>query len=260
MKEEKDVITQVLPKNRWGSSKIVKKDFLLIPFFIFFQILTPIIIVYGVLGLTAMMTQQPPSLYLYNITLSLSFVIAQFIVLGLFFTLHKFYIASVAQRQFHIAVHQYVKLIILTVIVSMVLYYSFNTLMHTLPHPLGYVKTQAQRRLEGLFIHPSAWIFTFISVVLLGPLIDELLFRHLLIHELGKKFNLLVMMIASVLIETVVQVYDLISILETIPYIIISIGAVIVYRKSGENLAASYLYHSTVQFIIFIITIVEKLF
>lgn len=103
----------------------------------------------------------------------------------------------------------------------------------------GYVDTQAQRRLEGLFIHPSALIFTFISVVLLRPLIDELLFRHLLIHELGKKFNLLVMMIVSVLIETIVQVYDLISILEAIPYMIISIGAVIVYMKSGKNLAAS---------------------
>lgn len=47
------------------------------------------------------------------------------------------------------------------------------------------------------------------------------------------------MMIVSVLIETIVQVYDLISILEAIPYMIISIGAVIVYMKSGKNLAAS---------------------
>ena len=45
------------------------------------------------------------------------------------------------------------------------------------------------------------------------------------------------MMIVSVLIETIVQVYDLISILEAMPYIIISIGAVMVYMKSGENLA-----------------------
>ena len=44
------------------------------------------------------------------------------------------------------------------------------------------------------------------------------------------------MMIVSVLIETIVQVYDLISILEAMPYIIISIGAVMVYMKSGENL------------------------
>ena len=31
-----------------------------------------------------MVTQQPPPSYLYNVMLSLSFVIAQFIVLGLF--------------------------------------------------------------------------------------------------------------------------------------------------------------------------------
>ena len=67
------------------------------------------------------------------------------------------------------------------------------------------------------------------------------------------------MMIVSVLIETIVQVYDLISILEAMPYIIISIGAVMVYMKSGENLATSYLYHSTVQLIIFIITMIDKL-
>ena len=46
MKKEKDVITQVVSKNRWSSPKIIKKDFLLIPLFIFFQILTPIIIVF----------------------------------------------------------------------------------------------------------------------------------------------------------------------------------------------------------------------
>ena len=251
MKKEKDVITQVVSKNRWSSPKIIKKDFLLIPLFIFFQILTPIIIVFGVLGVTAMVTQQPPPSYLYNVMLSLSFVIAQFIVLGLFFTLHKFYIANVVRRQYRIAIHQYLKFMIIIVMVSVMLYYGFNALAHILPHPFGYVDTQAQRRLEGLFIHPSALIFTFISVVLLRPLIDELLFRHL--------FNLLVMMIVSVLIETIVQVYDLISILEAIPYMIISIGAVIVYMKSGKNLAASYLYHSTVQLIIFIITMIDKL-
>ena len=48
-----------------------------------------------------MVTQQPPPSYLYNVMLSLSFVIAQFIVLGLFFTLHKFYIANVVRRQYH---------------------------------------------------------------------------------------------------------------------------------------------------------------
>lgn len=44
----------------------------------------PIIIVFGVLGVTAMITQDPPPLYFYNLTLSISFVVAQFIVIVAF--------------------------------------------------------------------------------------------------------------------------------------------------------------------------------
>ena len=182
--KEKDVITQVVSKID-GVIEIIKR-FSTHSFVYLFPNFNAYYYCFGVLGVTAMVTQQPPPSYLYNVMLSLSFVIAQFIVLGLFFTLHKFYIASVVRRQYRIAIHQYLKLIIITVIVSVMLYYGFNALAHMLPHPFGYVDTQAQRRLEGLFIHPSALIFTFISVVLLRPLIDELLFRHLLIHELGK--------------------------------------------------------------------------
>ena len=72
MKQEKDVITQVVSKNRWGNPEIIKKDFLLIPLFIFFQILTPIIIVFGVLGVTAMVTQQPPPFYFSSIITTLN--------------------------------------------------------------------------------------------------------------------------------------------------------------------------------------------
>ena len=55
-----------------------------------------------------------------------------------------------------------------------------------LPKPLSYDVTQAQLRLEGLFNHPIAIVFTFITVVALQPLIQELIYRHLIIHELGK--------------------------------------------------------------------------
>ena len=67
-------------RNQWGSPEVVK-DFLLIPIYIVFQNLMPIIIVFGVLGVHAMITQDPPPLYLYNLMLSVSFVIAQFIVI-----------------------------------------------------------------------------------------------------------------------------------------------------------------------------------
>lgn len=259
MEKEKEVIKYVVPRNRWGSNEIVKKDFLLIPIFIFFQILMPIIIVFGVLGVTAMITQDPPPLYFYNLTLSISFVVAQFIVIVAFFALHKFYIADVARRQFYYA-KQYISMIVVTAIIALIAYYGVNMIASMLSSPLGYDKTQAQIRLEGLFTHPSGIFFTFITMVIFRPLIEELIFRHLIIHELGKRFNLGLVVAFSLVVEVSSHVYDLISWLEILPYMILSLGAIIVYLRSGKNLAASFLYHSSVQLVIFIITMIERLF
>lgn len=259
MEKEKEVIKYVVPRNRWGSNEIVKKDFLLIPIFLFFQILMPIIIVFGVLGVTAMITQDPPPLYFYNLTLSISFVVAQFIVIVAFFALHKFYIADVARRQFHFA-KQHLSMIIVTGIIAVIAYYGINMAASVFPSPLGYDKTQAQIRLEGLFNHPSAIFFTFITMVIFRPLIEELIFRHLIIHELGKRFSLGFVIALSLIIEVITHVYDLISWLEIIPYMVVSLGAILVYLRSGKNLAASFLYHSSVQLVIFIITMIERFF
>ena len=67
-------------RNQWGSPEVVKR-FLINTHLHRFQNLMPIIIVFGVLGVHAMITQDPPPLYLYNLMLSVSFVIAQFIVI-----------------------------------------------------------------------------------------------------------------------------------------------------------------------------------
>ncbi len=70
----------------------------------------------------------------------------------------------------------------------------------------------------------------------------------------------MVVIVLSIVIEVSVQVYDLISIMEVIPYLILSIGSIIIYIRSGKSLAASYLYHSSVHLVIFITTMVEKFF
>lgn len=259
-KEKQPVKRGGEPQKQWGSNEIVKKDFLLIPIYICFQILTPIIIVFGVLGVTAMITQDPPPLYFYNLTLSISFVIAQFVTIVAFFALHKRYIADVARRQFAQVKTRHLPMIIAVSTSALILFYGVNLLAKVLPAPLAYNQTQAQIRLEGLFNHPSAIIFTFITMVVLRPLIEELIYRHLFIHELGKKFNIVFMIILSVVVEVGFHVYDLISILEIVPYALLSIGAIIVYIRSGKNLAASYLYHSSVQLVIFIITMMERFF
>ena len=68
----------------------------------------------------------------------------------------------------------------------------------------------------------------------------------------------MVVIVLSIVIEVSVQVYDLISIMEVIPYLILSIGSIIIYIRSGKSLA-SYLYHSSVHLVIFITTMVEVL-
>ena len=70
-------------KNRWGNPEIIKR-FSTHSFVYLFPNFNAYYYCFGVLGVTAMVTQQPPPSYLYNVMLSLSFVIAQFIVLGLF--------------------------------------------------------------------------------------------------------------------------------------------------------------------------------
>ena len=162
-------------------------------------------------------------------------------------------------RQFRIAKRNYLPLIVSVSISALLLYYAFNFVAQKLPKPLSYDVTQAQLRLEGLFNHPIAIVFTFITVVALQPLIQELIYRHLIIHELGKS-NLMVVIVLSIVIEVSVQVYDLISIMEVIPYLILSIGSIIIYIRSGKSLATSYLYHSSVHLVIFITTMVEKFF
>ena len=158
-------------RNQWGSPEVVKR-FLINTHLHRFQNLMPIIIVFGVLGVHAMITQDPPPLYLYNLMLSVSFVIAQFIVIVSF--LH--YINSifdVSFRQFRIAKRNYLPLIVSVSISALLLYYAFNFVAQKLPKPLSYDVTQAQLRLEGLFNHPIAIVFTFITVVALQPLIQN---------------------------------------------------------------------------------------
>ena len=47
----------------------------------------------------------------------------------------------------------------------------------------------------------SAWMWPvlFLDIVIVTPIVEELLFRHLLIHELGKKLTYGLMYVVSIL-------------------------------------------------------------
>lgn len=235
----------------WNKEEIVKRDFLLIPAYIFCQSIIPIIVVFGTLGITAMITQHAPPEWFYNLSLSISFVTAQGLVLMLFFALHKFYIARVTRRQFKKA-KKYVRQILIVVMMTFVLMLLIEWLVQWLPASLRFSATQYERRVEGLFLHPIALCFTFISMVVMRPMIEQLIYRHIMIHELGKKWNKKIIIVISIVVEAFVHTYDMVSIFEMIPYLLIASGATYLYIRTGQNLAVAYLFQVGVQFFIFL--------
>ncbi|AXV41535.1 CPBP family intramembrane metalloprotease [Staphylococcus warneri] len=238
----------------WNQPQIMKKDFLIIPIYILFQMVVPIIIVFGTLGLTAMITQKPPAQFLYNLSLSIGFVLAQFLVLFIFFAMHKFDIAQVMKRQLHYARNKTLHIlltIIGVVIVMCLLRWLFNM--------FGIGPTQYERRVEGLFHYPSALCFTMISMVILRPMVEVIIYKHIIIHELSKKWPTAVTIILSIMIETMVHVYDMMSVWEMLPFLIMAFGSTVIYIKSGMNLAAAYLYQAGIQCVLFIIMLFKML-
>ena len=77
MNREQQSTKKEQPTPLWRSNHIVKKTSYSYPFIIF-QSIIPIIIVFGTLGVTAMLTQHAPPEWFYNLSLSFSFVLAQF--------------------------------------------------------------------------------------------------------------------------------------------------------------------------------------
>ena len=82
----------------------------------------------------------------------------------------------------------------------------------------GIGPTQYERRVEGLFHYPSALCFTMISMVILRPMVEVIIYKHIIIHELSKKWPTAVTIILSIMIETMVHVYDMMSVWEMLPF------------------------------------------
>ena len=91
--------------------------------------------------------------------------------------------------------------------------------------------------------------------MIVGPIVEELVFRHILIGELGKKFNFIVMGIISAVLFTYIHVTDAKSPFEFGAYFILAIALVSVYLISKRNLAASISLHMLNNLVSFIYTL-----
>ncbi len=128
--------------------------------------------------------------------------------------------------------------------------------MQFLPKHLQYSDTQNEMELDKLFENHAFIPFAFLLIVIVGPIVEELVFRHIIIGELGKKFNFVLMGIVSAVLFTLIHVTDAKSPFEFGAYLILAISLVYVYLKSDRKLAASLSLHMLNNLISFIWTII----
>ena len=231
---------------------VKKRLFWVIPVYVFLKVLMPIIIVFGVYGIWAVLTQDKPTQVIYPIVLTLSFIVAEIVTLKCFFFLSQQKLRTIYQR-LSSDIKPMLWPIVIVSCLTLLAYYGGQCIAHHLNQPWGFQHSQSEQYLSGMFTHPHALPFVWVSMVVLRPLVEELIFRHLFIHELAKCIPMVVAMIFSIIADVVAHSYHYHSVLEIGIYSLIPIGAVIIYRWSQQNLLAAYVYHSMTQCIIFLV-------
>lgn len=140
---------------------------------------------------------------------------------------------------------RYWKLIILTFIVLFILKAIYPELVDLFaPESWKFDETENDKLIEQMFATPFSTFLAFFSIVIIAPINEEFLFRHLLIGELGKKFSFTLMSIISVIIFASLHVTEAKSPLEIVMYLIIAIGLAYVYLKSGRKLSVAIALHA----------------
>ncbi|WP_274315706.1 CPBP family intramembrane glutamic endopeptidase [Staphylococcus hyicus] len=128
-------------------------------------------------------------------------------------------------------------------IVTFGLAWIYGNLKEIFPYIFTTETTQNQQMIEEMLSIPELMIFNFLLIVIAGPIVEEIFFRHILIGELGKKFNFIAMSIVSVLLFSAIHLVDFSNWFEIIDYLIIAIPLVYLYMKSGRNLGVAFAFH-----------------
>ncbi len=106
------------------------------------------------------------------------------------------------------------------------------------------VKSENQLAIEGMTTSVP-FPMMFVVAVLMGPLVEEYIFRHLLIGKLSAKLNIWVCVVISVVLFTSLHFigagsFDLTS---AIPYTTLGVMMSVAYVLTGKSLAYSYTLH-----------------
>jgi uncharacterized protein len=111
----------------------------------------------------------------------------------------------------------------------------------------GSVETsENQAGLQALMQQVPAWLMVPLLVVV-GPFVEEYIFRHLLIGKLSRRVNIWVCCVLSVVLFAALHVVgrEALTLTVLLPYLAMGATLVFVYVWTGRNLMFSYFVHAT---------------
>lgn len=255
--QEREHQSSITMKNEFDSKRIVKRDFWLIPIYLVAYMVLPsllgLIFTLAISSIQRGLSNHILMDYFTNAT-TLCTLIGESIILFSFYLMHKKTIIPIALSRFK-ALRKHILLIVITLILIYIFsaFYQFG--MQFLPDQFQFDDTENNKEIAKMFTHGWLIPFLFIDIAVLTPFVEELLFRHLLIHELGKKLTYGVMYVLSIIIFASLHCLDAHSPFEVGPYLIIAIGIVVVYHLSSRNLAATVTMHMSINTISFLIMV-----
>ncbi|GEP84461.1 Protein of pXO2-46 [Staphylococcus piscifermentans] len=244
--------------NPFDSPKVMKRDFGLIPLY-FLLLNVGQVIVLGV-GLIVIETFHMKIPHNSNaIASGFGDIISFSLLFYIFYKMHQSYIIPIVLERIKQA-KAYIWLVIITYIVYLIIDHAYSYALQFLPKHYQFEESQNQSLIIQQFDTPWLWPVLFLTTGILGPIAEELIFRHVLIHELGKKITYIGAAVLSTLFFAVLHLHAGSSPFEFIPYLYGGFFLVFVYLKSGKNLAVSCMLHILNNSVITLSIIYQQLF
>ncbi|UDI77525.1 CPBP family intramembrane metalloprotease [Staphylococcus taiwanensis] len=244
-KDSQETAQQPKLRNEFASKRMVKRDFWLIPGYIGFNIVVPLVLSIMAMFIFVALTGQAKGNSFMKHMMSINQIFAligQCLVLLLFYLLHRKTIIPIAIQRFK-DLKKHIVLIVVVLIAMYLLQMLYGYLIEFLPEKYQFDDTENNKQIEQLFKTTWLWPILFLDIVVITPIVEELIFRHLIVHELGKKLTYGAMYVASIIIFSSLHVTGATSPFEIGPYLIMATGFIIAYHYSGRNLATTITMH-----------------
>lgn len=103
-----------------------------------------------------------------------------------------------------------------------------------------------QANVQALVQHVPPWLIVPLLVIV-GPFVEEYIFRHLLIGKLSRRINIWVCCVASAVLFAVLHIVgqETLTLPVLMPYLAMGATLVFVYVWTGKNVMFSYFVHAT---------------